>query len=339
MLWSREADVGEPPSVLVVDDDIALLRAIQRILEREGCRVVACRRAEEALEQLERERFDVLLSDVQMPGLGGARLLRAVRERDLEIPVVLMTGTPGLESAVAAIEHRALLYLIKPVTAERLVEAVARTRRSARRASAAHPGRYFSHPIVTAIGANLYAQELRPAASVSADGAPEDSARVARIIARTRSGPWLVPLDSARLSDEALFDAEAPLSRHAERIVLQLSNGVSLAAAKNAQDRIGRLRSLGFRIGLDSLGAGYASLQHLAVIEPDWLKLDPSLVSDIQSKSANAKIVSTLVRLCRELGARLVADGVSTVEERVTLVGLGCDLLQGPLVGAAIDAG
>jgi CheY-like chemotaxis protein len=339
VLCVPQAGVSELPSVLVVDDDTALLRAVQRILEREGCRVVACRRAEEALEHLDKECFDVLLTDVQMPGLGGARLLRAVRERELDIPVVLMTGTPGLESAVAAIEHRALLYLIKPVTAERLADAVARARQSKRSAPPSHRKRYSSHPIVTAVGANLYAYELRPTVAVLEERAGNDAARIAQIIERSRSDLWLVPLDSARLSDEELFEANAPLSRHAERIVLQLSNGVSLAAAKDAHERIRRLRGLGFRIGLDDLGAGYASLQHLAEIEPDWVKLDPSLVSKITPNSAKAKIVSSLVRLCRDLGARLVADGVSTFEERVTLVGLGCDLLQGPLIAAPVDAG
>ena len=329
----------ELPSVLVVDDDTILLRAAQRILEREGYRVVACRRGEEALEQLDHRHFDVLLSDVQMPGLGGDRLLRAVRERELEIPVVLVTGTPGLESAVAAIEHRALLYLIKPLTAERLIEAVARARQSTRQVRWADQERHSIQPIVSAVSATLYAHELRCTAPVRPERARAESARLAQIIAQKQSELWLVPLDSARLSDDNLFDADAPFSRHASRVVLQLSNRVSLAAVHDVDERILRLRSLGFLIGLDSFGAGYGSLQHFAAIEPDWVKLDPSLVCDIASSPAKTKIVSTLVRLCRELGARLVADGVSTVEERVALVELGCDLLQGPLIGAPIDVG
>src|SRR6478735_1214983 len=176
----------ELPSVLVVDDDTILLRAAQRILEREGYRVVACRRGEEALEQLDHRHFDVLLSDVQMPGLGGDRLLRAVRERELEIPVVLVTGTPGLESAVAAIEHRALLYLIKPLTAERLIEAVARARQSTRQVRWADQERHSIQPIVSAVSATLYAHELRCTAPVRPERARAESARLAQIIARQR---------------------------------------------------------------------------------------------------------------------------------------------------------
>jgi len=334
---SPQDNARELRSVLLVDDDTVLLRAAQRILERAGYRVVACRRGDEALELLDQSCFDVLLSDVQMPAFGGARLIGAVRERQLEIPVVLMTGTPALDSAVAAIEHRALLYLIKPLTAERLLEAVARALHSSRQEQPTRDERYSIQPIVSAVSPAPYAHELRCAARMLSERACAKTSRLAQIIAREQSELWFVPLDSARLSDDDLFDVDAPFSRHAARVVLQLSKRVALAEVHDLHERVVRLRSMGFRIGLDSFGAGYASLQHFAAIEPDWVKLDSSLVSDIASSSAKTKIVSTLVRLCRELGARLVADGVSTVEERVRLVELGCDLLQGSLIGAPID--
>ena len=89
----------ERTCLLLVDDDAAVLKTTRRIFERRGYDVVACGSGEEALGWLEQRTFDVMLSDVHMPGITGLRLLRAVRDRDLDIPVVLMTGNPDVQTA------------------------------------------------------------------------------------------------------------------------------------------------------------------------------------------------------------------------------------------------
>ena len=64
--------------------------------------------------------LDVVLSDIDMPRLGGVALLERIRSHDLDIPVILITGSPSLETAVAAVQHGALRYLTKPVDAHQL---------------------------------------------------------------------------------------------------------------------------------------------------------------------------------------------------------------------------
>src|SRR5262249_37091227 len=64
---------------------------------------------------------DLVLSDIDMPGMNGMELLRAVRAHDLDVPVVLITGNPRLETAMLAVEHGALRYLVKPVEPALLV--------------------------------------------------------------------------------------------------------------------------------------------------------------------------------------------------------------------------
>ena len=121
-LLSLHADT----KVLLVDDDAAVRNALRRVLERRGYQVFACSSGSEALELLAAGGFDAMVSDVRMPGMSGLKLLRAVREHDLDLPVILVTGNPDLASATEAVEYGAFQYLIKPVESDRLDEAVDR---------------------------------------------------------------------------------------------------------------------------------------------------------------------------------------------------------------------
>jgi len=108
--------------VLVVDDDEALLRIHARALEKGGYRVETAPDGSAAALALERTSFDVILSDVDMPGLNGIELLARVRAHDLDVPIVLITGNPSIDTAMQAIEHGALRYLTKPVRLEEIVK-------------------------------------------------------------------------------------------------------------------------------------------------------------------------------------------------------------------------
>jgi signal transduction histidine kinase len=105
----------EGPRALVVDDNEAQLLVCVRILASQGYRVASAQDAETALVALRRTPFDVLVSDVHMPSMSGMDLLAQVRADGLDIPVVLLTGDPTLDSAMKAIEHGVLRYLTKPV--------------------------------------------------------------------------------------------------------------------------------------------------------------------------------------------------------------------------------
>src|SRR5262245_28623691 len=102
------------PRVLVVDDDAALLKGHARILEKAGFQVATAGDGAAAIRTLDQGAFNVILSDIDMPGMNGLQLLEQVRARDLDVPVVLITGTPSVETAARAMEHGALRYLVKP---------------------------------------------------------------------------------------------------------------------------------------------------------------------------------------------------------------------------------
>jgi signal transduction histidine kinase len=109
---------------LIVDDDEVLLRTHARTLAREGYRVETAQDAETALAAFRRTSFDVIVSDITMPGMSGIDLVERMHGDGIDVPVVLVTGDPQLDTAVKAIEHGVLRYLSKPVQPGALVRAV-----------------------------------------------------------------------------------------------------------------------------------------------------------------------------------------------------------------------
>lgn len=122
--------------VLLVDDDDLLLRALTRLLARPGYEVLPCADAAKALLHLEQGNVDIVISDIMMPGWSGIDLLRQVRRFNLDIPVILMTGSPDLATAISAVDLGAFSYLTKPVDVTTFVATVDRAVRLGRIAAA-----------------------------------------------------------------------------------------------------------------------------------------------------------------------------------------------------------
>lgn len=370
---------GAGPRVLVVDDEDPLRRASARVLSAEGFEVVQARDGREALEHLGRGEFDVVVSDVMMPNMSGMELLRAIRQRDLELPVILLTGMPNMDAALEAKRHGALHYLTKPVDNGRLAAAVSRAERLRRLAVAkrmamdvlgstlpragdlagleqslvsALANLWMAYqPIVRASDRALYGYEAlmrSKEASLPHPGAILDAAeRLARVhdVGRRvraiaplplpsapESAFLFVNLHSADLADESLVDPDGMLVCSASRVVLEITERATLEGVKGVDKRIAELREIGFRIAIDDLGAGYAGLSSFALLEPDVVKIDMTLVRDVEKTPTKAKLIQSVCSVCRDLNVTVVAEGIETVQERDCLLELGCDLLQGYLL-------
>lgn len=135
------------------------------------------------------------------------------------------------------------------------------------------------------------------------------------------------------LLDPTLLMKASPLSSVAHRVVLEITERASLDVVPDAQATLRELRNMGFRIAVDDLGAGYAGLTSFVVLDPQIVKLDMSLVRDVDKSSMKEKIVRSMTALCKDLGMLVVAEGVETSSEHDLLVDAGCDLLQGYLLG------
>jgi EAL domain-containing protein (putative c-di-GMP-specific phosphodiesterase class I) len=366
------------PRVLVVDDDETLVRTYARTLAADGYDVEVRFDGEAAVSAVRANPFDVVLSDIDMPRLSGLALLERIRAHDLDIPVVLITGSPSLETAVAAVEHGALRYLSKPVDSQSLknvtasavrLHHLARAKRSAldlaggvdrlvgdRAGLIASFGSALEtmwiayQPIVSWSGREVFGYEAllrsgepklpHPGAILDAaerlDRLP-DLGRAIRSAACQPTMPMpdgamlFVNLHTHDLLDDELFDKKSPLAAVAKNVVLEITERASLHHIRDVQARIGRLREMGFRIAVDDLGAGYAGLTSFAQLEPEVVKLDMSLVRNVHTQPTKQTLVRTMISMCKELGMKIVAEGIESPEERDVIVAAGCDLMQGYL--------
>jgi EAL domain-containing protein (putative c-di-GMP-specific phosphodiesterase class I) len=377
---SSQPDAAPATRVLVVDDDPDVLAVYTEILAETGFAVDSASDGFRAIEFLSAKSYDVIVSDIAMPGMDGIQFLRAVRDFDLDVPVILSTGNPALETAVRAVEEGAFRYLFKPVSATDLEETVRRAARlhafarlkrqslellgqggwSLGDRASLEPrfGRALStlwmafQPIVAPRERTLFAYEAlvrseEPTLPMPSDlfGAAERLGRVgdlgllirrkvAEAVTRIPPGVLMfVNVHPHSLNDEHLYAPAGPLSRVAPRVVLEVTERASLDGIPDLHAKVAALRSLGFRLALDDLGAGYAGLGALAQINPDVVKIDMSLVRGVDAQPTKQTVIRSMAALCRELGMRMVAEGVETRAEGEVLTQLGCNLLQGYLFG------
>ena len=116
--------------ILVVDDDILVLEALEELLKSSGYEVRVATRGQEALEVLEKEHFDLLILDVVMPKMTGFDVCREVRKRDDEmstVKIIMLTAKTEARSAEIRKECGCDLYLTKPIDPDRLKELIRNT--------------------------------------------------------------------------------------------------------------------------------------------------------------------------------------------------------------------
>ena len=106
--------------ILVVDDETSMQEFLQILLQRDGHQVSVCGSASEALVALESDDWDLLISDIRMPGMSGLELLDQIRRLELETTVILITAHGTTESAVEAMKHGAYDYLTKPCSVDEI---------------------------------------------------------------------------------------------------------------------------------------------------------------------------------------------------------------------------
>lgn len=110
--------------VLVVDDEPMIVSLLSAVLREKGWDVTEARSGTDGIDQLDRARFDVILTDLVMPGDSGIDLLRAAKEIHPDVEVILMTGYATAETAIEAMRNGAFHYIMKPLKPEEVVNLV-----------------------------------------------------------------------------------------------------------------------------------------------------------------------------------------------------------------------
>ena len=110
--------------ILVVDDEGIVLDSCQRVLEEDGLEVLLVTSADKAIMAIEDEEPSVLLMDVKMPVRDGMDLMREVKERWPDIPIIVMSGYDTIETIEEAVKMGAATFIAKPFTPDELLETV-----------------------------------------------------------------------------------------------------------------------------------------------------------------------------------------------------------------------
>ncbi|MEM6732205.1 MAG: EAL domain-containing protein, partial [Myxococcota bacterium] len=115
----------------------------------------------------------------------------------------------------------------------------------------------------------------------------------------------------------------------ADRFVLELSEQIAVRNYEMLRKKLEGPRERGVRIAIDDLGTGYSNLNQIMRLQPDFLKIDMSLVRDVHADKAKQALIESLTRVAESLGSTVIAEGIEHREERDTLAELGVELAQG----------
>jgi EAL domain-containing protein (putative c-di-GMP-specific phosphodiesterase class I) len=124
----------------------------------------------------------------------------------------------------------------------------------------------------------------------------------------------------------------------AQHLDVEITESVLMEDGAEGIALLERIKALGVRLSLDDFGTGYSSLSYLCRFPLDCLKIDRSFVTGINQDSGRQAIVSAILSLSSSLGLHVIAEGVETEEQLRFLTALGCDMVQGYLLGKPMSA-
>jgi EAL domain-containing protein (putative c-di-GMP-specific phosphodiesterase class I)/CheY-like chemotaxis protein len=271
--------------VLVVDDDPVVRRVVVTMLRAAGFGIEEATSGREGAARLENKRFDVVVSDVDMPDGTGLELLRGIRRRDLDVPVILVTGKPDVRSASQAIEHGVFRYLMKPIDFETLVDAI-------RKASRAHAlARIRRDAFAAAGGDGMPASDL-VGLEVRFENAMEKQWTAYQPIVGARTG--------------ALFGVEALLRTDEPSMPSPLD-------VLRAASRLGRLRELGRRCRL-------LAARDVAGTRPGTFlfnNLHPDDLFDDELADPDSPLGAIATRVILEITERAALEATTALRDRL----------------------
>jgi EAL domain-containing protein (putative c-di-GMP-specific phosphodiesterase class I) len=378
--------------VLIADDSAMNRETLAEIIERsDGLSLVGIAKdADEAIDIASLRQPDVALLDVRMPGGGGPRAAREIRQRCPDSRIIALSAFGDDRSVDDMLASGATSYLTKEASFDDIVEAIKRSvngdallssavtahvvaelgARLKREQSQAedHLGKerrvralleggegltMVYQPIVALISGVMVGVEALARFALPPQRTPDlwfaEAVDIGlgpelQLMAVARALPALdrlandvyvsINVDPTTASSPELA---AIIERWpAGRVVIELTEHAPASDYPSLRQSLDAFRRSGVRIAVDDAGAGFASLRHILELSPDIIKLDISIVRNIDTESSQRALASALVAFAREIGTELIAEGVETAEEAIALDLLGVRLIQGYHVGRPV---
>lgn len=335
----------DAPRVLVVDDDPDVGLLVKTVLERRaGCVVTLAEDGRTAIDRMTAERPDVVVTDIEMPGLSGLELLEELRRTHPGVPVIVMTAHVSVEYAVSALRAQADEFLTKPLDNARLVEAVTRlAEEGRRRREEARP-----REVVLAIGAHPDDVEIGVGGLLSAHAQAGDEITILTLSRGARGGDAdsrqheslaAAEILGARLFLKDLVDTEisggGSTVRLIEEVVREIQPTIVYTHSGNDRHQDHRAVSEATIVATRRVGtvACYQSPSSTIDYRPTrFVRIDGFLDAKLrllecfQSQTANRdyltpEFVTATARYWSRFGGRIAVEPLEVVRETAEFVG------------------
>jgi EAL domain-containing protein (putative c-di-GMP-specific phosphodiesterase class I) len=153
-----------------------------------------------------------------------------------------------------------------------------------------------------------------------------------KAVGRCPQHPLFLNIHPVEFDEGWLVRPDDPIFHHEPDVFLEITEAVPLSHFRWCASVLREIRSKGIRVAVDDLGAGYSNLKYIADLEPEMVKLDRALVANLADDARLRRLVASLVRLCTDLDARVVAEGIEQLDELHAAREAGVHYGQGYLI-------
>lgn len=151
-------------------------------------------------------------------------------------------------------------------------------------------------------------------------------------VAECSNHPLFLNVHPSELADRWLVQPDDPIFSHEPGVFLEITESVPLSHHELVHGILKEVRSKGVGVVIDDLGAGYSNLRYIADLSPEVVKLDRGLVEALNEDPRRLRLITNIVRLCEDLGAKVVAEGIETHAELAAVREAGVHYVQGYLI-------
>lgn len=120
--------------------------------------------------------------------------------------------------------------------------------------------------------------------------------------------------------------------------MIEITESLLLGASPKVTDQLLMLKDAGLQVALDDFGTGYSSIAHLRKLDIDYIKIDRSFISNLTACSGDLALCGAIIVMARQLGLKVIAEGVETSNQHELLAHIGCNYAQGYLFSRPLHA-